>query len=106
MARRRKSAAGQRQNAAVDCDQQVVSRYLAALNQALGDESAFTALFNAIKRDGSVRQAEAVALASAFVAPMAKSTAKGKALDSVRRRHKSLRSFQLKRAAASRGSIA
>jgi hypothetical protein len=90
----------------VACNDQVVKSYLAELNAALGDDPAFTALFDDIKRDKKVRQVEAIAIASAFVAPMPKSTAKGKALDSVRRRHQSLRSFQLKRGAASGGSIA
>ena len=84
----------------------LVSDYLAKLEKALGDDRAFAPIFEHLKADPKVQQAEAVALASRFVAKTADSTARSKALDRVYKRHASLASFKLKQRAMAGRSAA
>jgi hypothetical protein len=84
----------------------IVSTYLSKLEAALGDDRAFLPVFEALKSDPEVHQAEAVALASRFVAKTPESTARSKALDRVLKRHASLASFKLKQRAMSGRSAA
>lgn len=84
----------------------VVADYLAKLEAALGDDRAFVPVFEHLKADPLVQQAEAVALASRFVAKTAESTARSKALERVFKRHASLASFRLKQRAMAGRSAA
>ena len=87
-------------------DETLVSTYLAKLEAALGDDRAFLPVFNALKADPSVQQAEAVALASRFVATTADSTSRTRALERVWKRHSALASFKLKQRAMAGRSAA
>ena len=84
----------------------VVSTYLTKLEAAPGDDRAFLPVFEALKADPDVHQAEAVALASKFVAKTAESTARAKALERVMKRHAALASFRLKQRAMAGRSAA
>lgn len=84
----------------------IVSTYLTKLEAALGDDRAFLPVFEALKADPEVQQAEAVALASKFVARTPDSTARGKALERVLKRHAALASFKLKQRAMAGRSAA
>ena len=84
----------------------IVSSYLAKLEASLGDDKSFMPVFFALQADSNVRQAEAVALASRFVAPTPESTPRSKALDRVMRRHSALSSFRLKQRAMAGRSAA
>ena len=84
----------------------VVTDYLSKLEAALGDDRAFVPIFEHLKSDPQVSQAEAVALASRFVAKTAESTARSKALERVFKRHASLASFRLKQRAMAGRSAA
>ena len=86
-------------------NQTLVSSYLAKLEAALGDDRAFVPVFEALLADQGVRQAEAVALASRFVAKTTDGTPRAKALERVLKRHSALASFKLKpRAMAGRSA--
>jgi hypothetical protein len=84
----------------------VVSTYLPKLEAALGDNRAFLQVFEALKSDPEVHQAEAVALATKFVAKTAESTPRAKALERVLKRHEALASFRLKQRAMAGRSAA
>jgi hypothetical protein len=87
-------------------NENIVLTYLSKLEAALGDDRAFPHVFEALKSDPDVHQAEAVALASKFVAKTAESTARGKALERVWKRHAALASFKLKQRAMAGRSAA
>ena len=87
-------------------NENLVSAYLSRLEAALGDDREFTPIFEALQTDAEVRQAEAVALASRFVAKTADSTPRAKALERVYKRHASLSSFRLKQRAMAGRSAA
>lgn len=78
---------------------QLVSDYLSKLETALGDDERFSAIFGELQSDSSVTQADAVAIGSKFVAPMAASTSKTKAFERILKRHKNLMAFKLKQRA-------
>jgi hypothetical protein len=84
----------------------VVQTYLGKLQAALGDNRAFLPLFEQLSTDASVRQAEAVELASLFVAKTSDGTSRAKALERVLKRHQSLASFKLKQRAMAGRSAA
>ena len=84
----------------------IVTDYLAKLESALGDDLAFVPIFEHLKADPCVHQAEAVALASQFVAKTADNTARSKALERVYKRHASLAMFRLKQRAMAGRSAA
>ena len=84
----------------------IVSTYLTKLEGALGDDRAFLPIFEALKADPQVSQAEPVALASKFVAKTAESTARAEALERVLKRHAALASFRLKQRAMAGRSAA
>jgi hypothetical protein len=84
----------------------IVSTYLTKLEAALGDDRAFLPIFEALQADREVHQAEAVALATKFVAKTADSTPRGKALERVLKRHAALASFRLKQRAMAGRSAA
>jgi hypothetical protein len=71
-------------------DHQLVNAYLDRLQKALGDEQKFPEVYEALAADKRVAQPEAVALASEFLAPIAKSTSRPKALRQVLYRHQKL----------------
>ncbi len=71
-------------------DHELVEAYLAKLEKALGDEKQFPLVYEALTADKSVAQPEAVELASRFLAPIAKSTSRPKALRRVLYRHEKL----------------
>jgi hypothetical protein len=83
-----------------------VANYLLRLKAALGDNKTFLPIFEAIKADPEIRQAEAVELATQFVARTAPSTTRAKALERVLKRHTSLASFKLKHEAMAGRSAA
>ncbi len=87
-------------------DEAVVISYLSKLEAALGDEDAFTPLFEALVDDEKVGQAEAVSIASEFVSRTAQSTSRAKALDKVLKRHTALITFKLKQRAMAGRSAA
>lgn len=84
----------------------IVDSYLTKLEATLGDDRAFMPVFQTLLADPDVHQAEAVALASRFVAKTADSTARSKALDRILKRHDSLASFKLKQRAMAGRSAA
>lgn len=107
MAKRKPSAASQDQTKRRSAvNDSIVSSYLSKLEAALGDDRAFLPVFEALKADPEVRQEEAVALATKFVAKTAESTARAKALDRVLKRHSALASFRLKQRAMAGRSAA
>ena len=59
------SQANPKRRAAV-INETIVSTYLSRLEAALGDDRAFLPIYEALKADPDVQQAEAVALASKF----------------------------------------
>jgi hypothetical protein len=69
---------------------QLVDAYLDRLEEVLGDEQKFSAVYEALTADKRIAQAEAVELASRFLAPIAKSTSRPKALRRVLYRHEKL----------------
>jgi hypothetical protein len=71
-------------------DHQLVDTYLGRLEEVLGDEQKFEAVYEALTADRRIAQPEAVELASRFLAPMAKSTSRPKALRRVLYRHEKL----------------
>jgi hypothetical protein len=71
-------------------DHQLVDHYLGRLEQVLGDEQKFQAVYEALTADKRVTQPEAVELASRFLAPIAKRTSRPKALRRVLYRHEKL----------------
>jgi hypothetical protein len=87
-------------------DHSVVRSYLAELVANLGDDEGFSSVFHLLETDKNVRQPEAVAIGSEFVAPMAASTARAAALERIWKRHKSLMSFKLKQRAVGGRSAA
>ncbi|MFN3867728.1 MAG: hypothetical protein ACK4MF_01535 [Hyphomicrobiaceae bacterium] len=84
----------------------IVDRYLSELSSAVGQDEAFSSVFGRIKSDPAVTQVEAVALASRFVAPMAQSTPKKRALERIEARHESLSMFKNKQRAVGGRSAA
>ena len=93
------SASKRKQPKARPMDEAVVTSYVARLEAALGDDAAFMALFRELAADKAVRQPEAAAMLSRFIAPSAASTPKGEALERILRRHQSLYTFKLKQRA-------
>ncbi len=91
---------------AIMLNQNIVTDYLPRLEAALGDDTKFQQLFDTLKADPEVRQAEAVELASQFVAKTPNSTSRAKALERVYQRHASLANFRLKQRAMSGRSAA
>jgi hypothetical protein len=87
-------------------NENIVLSYLAKLEAALGDDRAFTPIFETLRADSAVHQAEAVALATKFVAKTPDSTPRSKALERVWKRHSSLASFRLKQRAMAGRSAA
>ena len=69
---------------------QLVDAYLDRLEEVLGDEQKFPAVYDALTADKRIAQPEAVELASRFLAPIAKSTSRPKALRRVLYRHEKL----------------
>ncbi len=87
-------------------NEEIVASYLAKLEAALGDDRVFLPVFEALKADDRVKQSEAVALASRFVAPTTASTARAKALERILKRHSALATFRLKQRAMAGRSAA
>ncbi len=71
-------------------DHQLVDTYLDRLEKVLGDEQQFPLVYKSLTADKRVAQPEAVELASRFLAPIAKSTSRPKALRRVLYRHEKL----------------
>jgi hypothetical protein len=77
-------------------DEAVVAAYLAALESAFSaflydeDEDGFRAVFDQLEADGSVGQAEAVAIASEFMSPTSRGTSRQAALDKIWERFETL----------------
>jgi hypothetical protein len=71
-------------------DQRLVDTYLQKLETALGDEQKFPLIYKALTADKRITQPEVVELASRFLAPIAKSTSRPKALRRVLYRHEKL----------------
>ena len=93
------SASKRKQPKARPMDEAVVTSYAARLQATLGDDSAFMSVFRQLSTDKNVRQPEAAAILSRFIAPSAASTAKAEALDRILSRHQSLYTFTLKQRA-------
>lgn len=87
-------------------NESLVAIYLAQLEAGLGDDDRFMPLFEALKADSNIGQAEAVALATRFVARTAEGTPRSKALDRILGRHMALATFNLKRRAMAGRSAA
>lgn len=87
-------------------DEKRVRAYLQCLEEALGDDRKFMPLIESLKSDPDLTQADAVALASKFVAKTAASTARAKAIDRIVARHTALVSFRLKQRAMAGRSAA
>jgi hypothetical protein len=77
----------------------LVEEYLQRFKAALGDDERFTKVFNEAWNDKRLGQPEAVELASKFLAPIAKSTSRPKALRRCIYRHEKL--IEARRVAAS-----
>lgn len=71
-------------------DEELVTDYLKRLERALGNDHAFRKLYDEIKSDRRVSRIEAVELASRFLSPIAPSTPRTKALQTVMHRHEKL----------------
>ena len=71
-------------------DQKLVETYLGRREQALGNEREFPLVYHALTADKRIGQSEAVELASRFLAPIAKSASRPKALRRVLCRHEKL----------------
>ena len=80
-------------------DEAIVMSYLAKLAPVLGDNDGFMPISDELSTDKSVKQPEAVALASRLVFELAASTPRTKALDRIRQKHKDLYMFRLKQRA-------
>jgi hypothetical protein len=100
------SRGSSRKRTAVMANTTVVNTYTTRLEAALGDDRSFLPLFEALKVDPNVSQADAVAIATRFVAKTADSTPRSKALERVLKRHTSLASFKLKQRAMAGRSAA
>jgi hypothetical protein len=87
-------------------DENIITAYVAKLTETLGDDKAFTPIFEALKADHTVHQSEAVEIATRFVAKTAESTPRSKALERVWKRHAALASFKLKQRAMAGRSAA
>lgn len=87
-------------------NQAIVASYLTRLEAALGDSPAFLPLFESMVSDPEIGQAEAVALATAFVSKTSDGTSRAKALERVLKRHTALASFRLKQRAMAGRSAA
>lgn len=87
-------------------NQTLVDSYVAQLVASLGNDEAFLDVFRTLQLDKAVRQIEAVAIGSEFVAPMATSTTRVSALERILKRHKSLVSFKQKQRAVGGRSAA
>lgn len=75
-------------------DDRLVDNYVKQLEAALGDDAKFEPLLADLQADASVRQAEAVAIASRFYGRTAKSTSRPKALERIRKRQEELMKFK------------
>lgn len=84
------SASPKRNKGEAVVNENLVSDYLEQLEKALPDPEAFASLFARLKDDDHVGQAEAVAIASRFMAPTPSGTSRRKALDKVMDRHSKL----------------
>jgi hypothetical protein len=84
----------------------IVANYLEQLEASLGDSQVFPTLFERLSQDSDVRQLEAVAIATRFVAKTSDSTSRAKALERVWKRHAALASFKLKQRAMAGRSAA
>ena len=102
------SASGQKRKKRTPAmiNESLVASYVTKLTKALGDDRSFMSVFRALEADIDVRQAEAVAISSAFVAHTADSTSRARALERVLRRHENLASFKLKQRAMAGRSAA
>jgi hypothetical protein len=80
-------------------NEQLVKSYAKELSDALGNP-AFNEIFARLKDDASIRQDEAIGIASQLLeAPVAPSTARGAALARILKLHNSLATFKLKQRA-------
>ena len=84
----------------------IVERYVKLLQEALGDDEAFMAVYKSMISDKDVQQPEAVGIGSGFVATMAASTPKKTAFERILRRHKNLKKFTSKQKAMGNRSAA
>lgn len=106
MARKVVSASNkQRKRTPTVTDDKVVSSYLAQLEAALGTAD-FLRVYETMEADKAVRQPEAVAIGSRFVASMAASTTRSRAFERILNRHKNMVSFKLKQRAVGGRSAA
>jgi hypothetical protein len=85
---------GEPKKGAAPMDQSLVNDYLKRLDDALGDDVAFRALFREIDADRRVTKLEAVELATRFLGPTPPSTSRPKALQRVLHRHQKLMDFK------------
>jgi hypothetical protein len=70
-----------------------VEQYAQLLQNALGNDSAFMAIYNRLKNDKAMTQKQTAALANQFNGPVAPSTPKKKAMERVLSRHRKLVEF-------------
>jgi hypothetical protein len=83
-----------------------VDAYAAQLERALGNDEAFMVVFEELRNGSDLNTADLIAIASKFVAPMAASSTKQKALDRILKRHQNLMSFKRKQKAVGGRSAA
>jgi hypothetical protein len=93
------SASKRKTKAPRPMNEALVAEYLARLEAALGRDDEFAVVFSELQKNPSVMQAEAIAIGSKFVAPMAASTSKAKAFERILKRHRNLVTFKLKQRA-------
>jgi len=85
---------GKGKKAAIPMNDRLVDDYVKRLEVALGDDAKFEPLFEELRADERVGQAEAVAIASRFYGQTPKSTSRPKALTRIRDRHEKLMTFK------------
>lgn len=95
-----------RKRARPPMDQTRVDDYVIRLEANLGDDDAFMTTYERLQTDPELSVAAAVRIASKFVAPMAASTSKQKALERILKRHQNLMSFKRKQKAVGGRSAA
>lgn len=97
------SKRGKSKKAQKPMNENLITDYVARLEQALGDDEKFLPIIDELS---NVAVAELVAIASKFVAPMAASSSKKSALERIRKRHENLTSFKRKQKAVGGRSAA
>ena len=96
----------QRKRARAKMNMTLIEYYLSSLEEALGDNKAFMAIYDRLKANKDATQAEVLAIASQFMSPMPSSTSRSKALEKILARHTNLMSVKLRQRAVGGRSAA